>query len=65
MLFVMYSFMNKEKFDAGDDMPFANSTKDFTKQLVEAWGEHHITHYMVYNNFLYIYVIFVIVHIYF
>lgn len=45
-LSVMHSFMNKEKFDVGDDISFTNSVIDFTKQFVEPWGENHITHYM-------------------
>ena len=60
MLSVMYFFMNKEKSHVGDDMSFTNSVIYFTKQIVEAWGENHITHYMVNNIFLSVYVIFFI-----
>jgi hypothetical protein len=39
--------MRKDKMNVGDEQRFQQAVLDFTKAMVEAWGETHITHYMV------------------
>lgn len=42
----LFSLMEKEKFEEGDDMAFTKTVTHFTKEMIGAWGENEITHYM-------------------
>jgi hypothetical protein len=46
-LSALFPLMDKEKFEKGDDMDFTKEVTHFTKEMIRAWGENEITHYMV------------------
>ena len=39
--------MDKEKFMEGDSITFHKAFTNFIKSMKEAWGDNHMTHYMV------------------
>ena len=39
--------MDKEKFMEGDAIAFQEAIRDFIRAMKEAWGDNHMTHYMV------------------
>ena len=43
----LFSLMEKDKFEEGDDMAFTKAVTHFTKEMIGPWGENEITHYMV------------------
>ena len=43
----MVYFMRKSQIHKEDEDCFKSATKNFINSIVKAWGESHITHYMV------------------
>jgi hypothetical protein len=43
----LFMLMDKEKFIEGDATTFQKVVTDFIRAIKEAWGESHMTHYMV------------------
>jgi hypothetical protein len=42
-----FLLMDKEKFMEGDAITFQEAITDFIREMIEAWGDNHMTHYMV------------------